>query len=959
MSPPRTPPGDPGHPHTAVFARAAVGIGRVGLDGRWLEVNDRLCEIVGRSRAALLACTFQQITHPDDLEGDLRLVDDLLRGTRDHYVLEKRYLHADGRPIPIRLSGSLVRDAAGAPAFFVAVVQEIAAQRAAEAEAQRLGQQLQALLENATDFIYIKDQGSRLLAASQSLARLAGVPSWRDLVGLHDRDLFPPDLARSYEDEERALLAGTIREVSRVVPLVVRDGQQRWVHNSKWPVIDTATGAAVGLVGISRDVTDQVDLERQLRATRDRLRIAGALSYDVSYVWDPGADRIEWHDGVDALLGLPAGTMGPRLADWAERLHPDDRGRALALLASHIHQPRPFSLEYRIRHADGSDRTWLERAEPVLDADGTPAHWVGVCTDVTEHRAAEATREATMARLRLARDVFDYASEGIAVTDASGTIIDVNGAFTEITGYTRAEATGENPRILKSGRHDPGFYEAMWGELLAKGEWTGEIWNRRKSGEVYPERLTISAVRDDAGDIQNYVALFADITRQKKFEADLHHTAQHDALTGLPNRLLLQDRLEQALHRATRRGRRVAVVYLDLDGFKGVNDRYGHATGDDLLVVLAAALQAAVRAQDTVARIGGDEFVAVITDLEPDSDAADELERLRLAAASPHSAGGHTLTLSASLGVSFHPQDPPIDADGLLRQADQAMYTAKQSGRDRVQVFEHAANRRLQDRKRLLDDLGDAIATDALTLHYQPKVHMRTGGVVGVEALVRWQHPTRGPLPPDLFVPLAEGTPRCIELGEWVIARALRDAQAWRDAGLDLTVSVNISPHHLQHPAFVDRLAALLAEAPGPLELEIVESSQVQDLASAAEILRGCRELGVTLSIDDFGTGYASLTWVRRLPVDLLKIDRSFVADMLDDQDDRAILEAAIGLARAFSLDVIAEGVESEAIGLALLSMGCALAQGYAIARPMPAGELPGWTAGWCPPASWNTAPAG
>jgi diguanylate cyclase (GGDEF)-like protein/PAS domain S-box-containing protein len=943
--------------YAAVFEQAAVGIARVAPDGSWLEVNQRLCDIVGYTRDELLACTFQDITHPDDLDEDLGLVGEMLAGTRERYTLEKRYLHKAGHLVPIRLDVALVRHADGRPDFFISVVQDITPQRTAEAEAERRGQQLVALLENTTDFIYIKDERSHILACSQTMAELTGHSHWRQVVGKHDRDIFPPDTARIYEEEERPLYAGESDIVDRTDPYWTPDGERRWVHTNKWPVKD-ADGAVVGLVGISRDVTDRKRLQDHLESTEERLRIAGSLSYDASYEWWPSRDRIDWYGGVDGLLGLPDGTLGPRLSDWLAQVHPDDRDRVRGVLDDAVRRHAPFEMEYRIRNPSIGERIWRERGEPVLDQHSGPAHWVGVCTDLTEQRTAEAQQRAAVARLRLARDVFDFASEGITITDAEGTILDVNEAFTEITGYSRDEAVGQNPRLLKSGRHPRAFYQAMREALRTRGEWSGEIWNRRKTGEVYPERLTISAVRDDAGVLQNYVALFADITRQKRFEADLRHSAQHDALTGLPNRLLLRDRLEQALARARRNGARVAVVYLDLDGFKGVNDTHGHAVGDELLIAISGALHACVRAHDTVARIGGDEFVAVLTDLQPDQDPTPELERLRAAAARSYRIAGHILRLSASLGVSMYPQDPAVDADGLLRQADQAMYRAKETGKNRIEVFEPEANRDVHERQALLVELGRAITQDQLELHHQPKVDMRTGAVVGVEALVRWRHPTRGLLGPGAFVPLTEGNDRGVELGDWVLRRALEDAAGWREAGLDVRVSVNISPHHLQWSGFLPRLAALLEQTGSRVDLEIVESSQLNDVVETGELLRSCHELGATVSIDDFGTGYASLTWLRRLPVDTVKIDRTFVGEMLEEAESRAIVEATLGLAQAFDLGIVAEGVEEEAQGVALLARGCDVAQGYAIARPMTAAALPAWEAQWRPPEAWRVAPA-
>ena len=944
-------------PLATLLAQVGVGRARVDLDGCWQWVDAQLCAFLGASEDAVVG---EQVTTwlvAEDARAFERQLERVRAGT-DPKALCVKVVRADGQTGRLRLA--LARAEGTEPAHEgVAVLARAVGDRPARAaepeperEPERMSDLLVSLLDNTTDFIYFKDARGRFIACSQTMARVTGHAHWRQMVGKHDRDVFPSDDAERYTDSELPLYNGELDRLDHVEPYLTPEGEQRWVHTNKWPV--HAGDRVVGLVGISRDVTEQRRLRAALERTDERLRVAGSLSYDVSYTWWPAVDRLDWDEGIDAQLGLPKGTIGTRLEDWAAQVHPDDLPQLKAKLDAAVSQGAAFEVEYRVRHADGDDRVWWERGVPVADGDAVPDRWVGVCTDVTAQRAVEADKSRAFAALRLAHDVFQYASEGITVTEPDGTIVDVNAAFTEITGFAREEVIGQNPSLLKSGRHDAEFYTRMWQTLLDSGEWSGEVWNRRKSGEVYPERLTISAVRDDDGQLQNYVALFADITRQKAHEADLRYTAQHDALTGLPNRLLLQDRLEQALRHADRSGRRVAVAYLDLDGFKAVNDTHGHAVGDELLAALATALRRSVRAHDTVARIGGDEFVAVLTDLAAEGSVTFEMERLRRAASRPVQVGARRLHLSASIGVSFYPQVPAVDADGLLRQADQATYMAKQGGRDRIQVFDPTAHHRVQARQQRLTALALAITEDQLFMVYQPKVDMRTGQVMGVEGLVRWAHPEQGVLLPAAFVPLTEGHERGIELGEWVLQRCLRDAQQWRARGLDVPVSVNISPHHLLHAQFVERLAAIRASHPGALELEIVESSQLANIEAARATLVACRELGVRISIDDFGTGHASLTWLRRLPIDDVKIDRAFVADMFVDRDGRAILEATLGLTRAFELGVVAEGVESEALGTALLDLGCAVGQGFAIARPMRAAVVPDWAAAWTPPDAWR-----
>nr|WP_315488517.1 EAL domain-containing protein [uncultured Rhodoferax sp.] len=578
-----------------------------------------------------------------------------------------------------------------------------------------------------------------------------------------------------------------------------------------------------------------------------------------------------------------------------------------------------------------------------------------------EHEAKLAAlvleKTSTEAHLQLAASVFTHAREGIMIVDASGQIVDVNDTFAQITGYGRAESIGRNPNMLKSGRQDAEFYGLMWKTLVERGHWSGEIWNRRKNGEIYAEALTISAVRDANGVLKNYVALFTDVTSVKDQQRQLEHFAHYDALTGLPNRVLLADRLQQAMLQSQRRNQSLAVAYLDLDGFKAINDQYGHAGGDELLIAVAQRMKTALRDGDTLARIGGDEFVALLVDLEQAHECESVLERLLHAAAEPLKLGDHLVQVSASIGVTQYPQDA-ADAEQLMRHADQAMYIAKLSGKNRYHHFDVVQDTAEKTQREDLKRIRQALERREFVLYFQPKVNMKTGDIVGVEALIRWQHPERGLLPPAAFLPVVENHPISIELGEWVIDAALTQMGAWATVGLHLPVSVNIGARQLQQDDFVRRLSVLLqAHADVPpmlLELEVLETSAMEDIGHVSAVMRACSGLGVGFALDDFGTGYSSLSYLKHLPAELLKIDQSFVRDMLSDPDDLAIVESVIGLSAAFRRNVIAEGVETIAHGELLLMLGCELAQGYGIARPMAAQALPEWVANWRPDAVWS-----
>jgi diguanylate cyclase (GGDEF)-like protein/PAS domain S-box-containing protein len=446
------------------------------------------------------------------------------------------------------------------------------------------------------------------------------------------------------------------------------------------------------------------------------------------------------------------------------------------------------------------------------------------------------------------------------------------------------------------------------------------------------------------------IGMHTNITQMKEYQEKLERIANYDALTNLPNRALLADRLNQAMLQSQRRQRSIAVAFMDLDGFKDINDTYGHNVGDQLLVALSHLMKEALREGDTLARIGGDEFIAVMVDLEKIADSESVLERLLKAVSGPIILGDAVIQVSLSIGVTLYPQDG-ADADQLMRHADQAMYVAKQAGKNRYHLFDTAQDNAIKTQRQSIDEVTLALERHEFVLHYQPKVNMCTGEIIGVEALIRWQHPELGLLPPIKFLPVIEGHGISIKLGEWVIETALNQISQWQNLGVNLPVSVNICAYQLQKSNFVTRLTALLAAHPqldpSCLELEILETIALSDIGKVSTTMQGCQELGIRFAIDDFGTGYSSLTYLKRLPAYLIKIDQSFVRDMLDDADDLAIIEGVVGLAKAFQREVIAEGVETIAHGEALIKLGCELGQGYGIARPMPASEIPAWASNW------------
>ncbi len=549
--------------------------------------------------------------------------------------------------------------------------------------------------------------------------------------------------------------------------------------------------------------------------------------------------------------------------------------------------------------------------------------------------------------LKQAAAVFESTREGVVITDLEPRIVAINRAYTEITGYHEEQVLGKNPKIIKSGRHDKLFYEAMWASLVQVGYWCGEIWNRRRNGEVYPQWLTISTVRNDRNEPCNYVGVFSDITQMKQSEARLTQLAHYDPLTDLPNRLLAQSRIHHAIERAQRHGSRIATLYLDLDRFKNVNDSLGHPIGDELLMMLASRLKNRLREEDTLARLGGDEFLVVLEDIKDSSEPAMVAQTLIDLLATPFILpSGHEIFINTSIGISLYPDDA-ISVTELIQHADMAMYLAKQEGRNTYRYHTEALSIAANERLRLETQLRQALSAGEFVLHYQPLIQAQSGRVMGVEALIRWQPPGKPMVPPGKFIPIAEETGLIVPLGEWVLRTACAQGRAWIDAGLPpLIMAVNLSVRQFRSENLVELTQHVLADTKLPaacLELELTESMFMEQAEQSIETLKTLKSFGVGLSIDDFGTGYSSLTYLKRFPIDKLKIDQSFVHGLADDPNDREIAATIIAMARSLKLSVLAEGVESEQQLDFLSQYGCDYYQGYLFHRPVPALEFEAW----------------
>ena len=587
--------------------------------------------------------------------------------------------------------------------------------------------------------------------------------------------------------------------------------------------------------------------------------------------------------------------------------------------------------EIRNRRRDGSV-FWCELSGRPLDSAAPHSGSIWAYTDISQRKRHEA-------ELQLADTVFANSLEAMLITDSEGTIIRVNPAFTAITGYAAAEVIGQNPRILKSGRHEPEFYREMWQAILGKGTWEGEVWDKRKNGEVFPKWLTISATRDANGEIKSFVSCFSDISLRKATEEKIQFLAHHDPLTGLPNRLLLRDRFSQMRDLHRRSGKRMAFIYLDLDHFKRINDSLGHPVGDALLIAVVGRLRTCLRDSDTLSRQGGDEFILLLGEVDGPEAVARIAEKIQNGLLQPFEIEPHSLSTSASLGIALSPDDG-TDFDTLLQKADTAMYHAKESGRQAFSFFSAEMNARANRRLSLTNRLRRAIDRQELSLCYQPQVYADSRHIFGAEALLRWNQADGSSVSPLEFIPIAEESGLILPIGDWVLAEACRQARRWKDGGNDWKIAVNVSGKQLLRTEVVEELRRHTRDAgisPQQIEIELTESTLMEDSESVCDVIAELKSIGTSVAIDDFGTGYSSLSYLKRFRVDKLKIDRSFIADMNRDSTGGALAQAVIGIARSLKLRAIAEGVETVGQLDLVQRYGCNEIQGNYFSQPLTA----------------------
>jgi len=877
-----------------------------------------------------------EATHPDDREWVKAAFEDAAKRGKQ-YQLIHRIQQPSGEIKYVEERAQFVMDSDGTPLRTVGTAQDVTERRRVQLDLERQLHNNRLMLDTMTDGYLRLDAQGNILDVNQAYCHMLGYEK--------------PELLGHNISEFR--VESNPLEVSEIATRVIQAKQHRFEthHRRKDGGVILFESSATAMPGIEpaqvvaflRDVTEQRSVEAHYRELVNRIP-AGVFRYRSDCL---GRAHLEYvSPAFCKLLGIRESEALGDPERLFGRMHPDDVAAFQQLRKKARGEAESFSWDGRLNFEDRIRWVHVE-AGATRDIDGSLV-WHGIATDVTE-------RQLLLDRMRLDSAVIASTTESIMVTDLEANIVSVNKAFTDVTGYVPADVLGKNTRVLKSGRHDETYYQAMWRDLLALGHWQGQIWSRRKSGEIYPELLNISVVRGTEGEPTHYVGVASDISSLKRSEEQLAHLAHHDALTGLPNRLLLASRVEHAVEQAQRAGQQIAVLFMDLDRFKTVNDSLGHPIGDRLLVAVAQRLRSRLREDDTLGRLGGDEFLILLERLDNSSDAAMLGEALLESLTQPFKlGGGYELYIQASIGISVYPADGDT-GEILIRNADAAMFRAKDQGRNTLRFYTEALTQQASRRLELETQMRRALEQGDFMVWYQPIYRFSERRIIGAEALLRWRGADGRLISPEHFIPVAEDSGLILELGRFVLEMACRDLKRWIDSGLRIeTLAVNLSPQQLRGQNLEQGIAELITTTGAPahcLELEITERGLMDLGQDTLEKLDSLKALGVQLAIDDFGTGYSSLSYLKRMPVDKLKIDRSFVEGLPADTSDVGIVQTIIAIARTMQLRVLAEGVEGRSQLDFLREAGCEECQGFLFGPAVPSQEfVTQFKAGTCLP---------
>ena len=892
------------------------------------EINQSAYTQLGYTKAEMLGRHISDFIPPEYIA---------LQNTRFSLVQDKGYLIyesamtcKDGTVLPVEICNRAIMW--NGENVFYGVVRDIRERKRAEVQLQKSEAKWRDLFENMTTGFALHDVICDERGKVVDYRFLEINRAYEELTGLKASNIIGHTVLE--------VLPGTEPYWIDVFGRVALSGEPTAYENyskelGRWYQVKAYSPKRGQFAVIVSEITERVLIEQSLQKSEHDLKQAQAIAHIGSWTHDTDG-RITWSDECYRIFGRSPETFTPDQEELYKLVHSDDVPALQAWNQVCASGRDPGPLEWRCIRPDGSIRYILGHGTLVRDAEGEVSYMAGTVQDITERKQLET-------ELRIAATAFE-SQESLLITDADTRILRVNKAFTESTGYTTEDVVGQTPRLLKSGRHDAEFYREMWDSIHRTGTWQGEIWDRRKNGEIYPKWITISAVKGENGLVTHYVGSHIDISDRKLAEEKIQHLAFYDHLTDLPNRLLLMDRLQQALASGARRRRTSALLLIDLDNFKNLNDTLGHDFGDLLLKQVTQRLTSSVREGDTVARLGGDEFVVMLLDLsDHNMEAAEQAEfigeKILSVLSQPYQLNSHAYHCTASIGITMfkgHDQS----SDELMKQADIALYQVKKAGRNSLRFFDPQMQTSISARVSLESELHEALEQGQFQLYYQIQVDS-ANRPLGAEALIRWIHPQRGLVGPDQFIPLAEETGLILPIGLWVLETACAQLALWqRDArSRDLTIAVNVSARQFHQPDFVAQVRTVLQHCgilPLRLKLELTEGILLENIEDTISTMRELTKFGLQVSLDDFGTGYSSLLYLKRLSLHQLKIDQSFVRDIATDPSDKAIVRTIIAMAQSLDMTVIAEGVETEEQRQYLLSNGCAQFQGYLFGRPVP-----------------------
>lgn len=781
------------------------------------------------------------------------------------------------------------------------------------------------IIDSLEQNIFVKDSSYTYIFVNKAFALFMGKTP-QDFIGKSDFDIFPRELAQKYRDDDTTVF--DTKEVVDIEEETVSNSELRLVHTIKKPIYKD--GKAVALLGVFWDITEEKKQENYIKKLQSGLNQAQALANIGHWELDLANNSLYWSDEVYRIFGLKPQEFEATYEAFLNHVHPDDVDVVNNAYNASIKEKRGYYIEHRIVRKNGEIGFVEERCEHEFDAKGNPTRSIGTVHDITKRKNAEN-------ELILASAVFEKMSDGVLITDAKQRIVTVNSAFSAISGYSAEEVIGKTPNIFSSGWHNSAFYQNLWNEINTKGQWNGEIVDRRKGGELYTSELNIIALHDKNGVLTNYISIANDISEKKQKESLIHNLAYFDVLTNLPNRALFQEKVVSKIPALQRNSKRIAIFFIDMDNFKNINDTFGHLMGDKFLIEVSKAIKSLIRGEDTLARLGGDEFTVILEEVESISTVASVADKIIERFKKPVVIDNKDFYTGASIGISIYPDDGTT-YDDLVKAADTAMYQVKEHGKNGYKFYTPAMNEKVTKRMLIENDLHYAIARDELFLEYQPKIDLKTKSVYGMEALIRWNHTKKGLIRPDEFIGISEETGQILQIGLWVAKQAITDTKKLHNEGKEVIVSINVSSKQLGDASFADSICMIANEAgldKKYIELEITESHIMKNVDKTLAILNTLHTRGFAISIDDFGTGYSSLNYLKKLPAKTIKIDRSFVLDVDKNEDDRSIVGAIIAMARSLGKDVIAEGSETEAHIDTLWALDCHKVQGYYFSKPL------------------------